>query len=152
VSGEKLAVVAIVVVLSKLMVCADVRIGIWSDDFRLSFVSMKLAVIRVLHDPGARMRRRCGWHERSRRIHRRPMSRAFAGTQYCGPALHKNFRSCYDCNEPDVRRQRASAAASSALAKGQRSTSEIPASASALTLTSIVDGAASSIGLSGTIS
>ena len=40
---------------------------------------------------------------------------------------------------PGKRRQRASAAASSVLTRGLRSTSEIPASASASTLTSIVD-------------
>jgi len=72
-----------------------------------------------------------------------------------GPVLRKYFShrlSCYDRNIPGLRRQRASAAASSALAKGQRSTSETPASANAFTLTSVEDAAASNIGFSGVVS
>ena len=68
------------------------------------------------------------------------------------PALHKNCRQCYDRNVAGECRPRASAAASSELTRGQRNSSEIPASAIALTLTSLEDAAASSTGFNGTIS
>jgi hypothetical protein len=75
-----------------------------------------------------------------RRAYVRPCSRDD------GPALQKNFRSRYNCSVPDFRRQSASAAASSVLASGHCSTSETPASASLLTLRSMVDAAASNTG------
>lgn len=68
------------------------------------------------------------------------------GSRDDGPALQKNFSSRYNCNVPDFRRQSASAAASSVLASGHCSTSETPASASLLTLRSMVDAAASNTG------
>ena len=68
------------------------------------------------------------------------------GSRDDGPALQKNFSSRYNCSVPDFRRQSASAAASSVLASGHCSTSETPASASLLTLRSMVDAAASSTG------
>jgi len=61
------------------------------------------------------------------------MSRDFEDAENGGSALQKYFRdrqSCYIRNVPDGCRQRASAAASSVLSRGRRSTSEIPASAS----------------------
>lgn len=75
-----------------------------------------------------------------RRAYVRPCSRDD------GPALQKNFSSRYNCSVPDFRRQSASAAASSVLASGHCSTSETPASASLLTLRSMVDAAASNTG------
>src|SRR6476620_1846433 len=104
--------------------------------------------------PRLRLARRIA-EKRSPRYDGRPMSAAFERTQIGGPALHKNFRdgeSCYGRNVAGVRRQRASAAASSALARGQCSTSEIPASANASALTSMEDAAASSTGCFGAIS
>jgi hypothetical protein len=68
------------------------------------------------------------------------------GSRDDGPALQKNFSSRYNCSVPDFRRQSASAAASSVLASGHCSTSETPASASLLTLRSMVDAAASNTG------
>ena len=73
------------------------------------------------------------------------------GSRDDGPALQKNFSSRYNCNVPDFRRQSASAAASSVLTSGHCSTSETPASASLLTLRSMVDAAASSTGGIGAI-
>jgi hypothetical protein len=76
------------------------------------------------------------------------MSRDFEDAENGGSALQNYFRdriSRYIRNVPDARRQRASAA-SSVLSRGRRSTSEIPASASASTLTSIVDVVAKSTG------
>lgn len=68
------------------------------------------------------------------------------GSRDDGTALQKNFSSRYNCSVPDFRRQSASAAASSVLASGHCSTSETPASASLLTLRSMVDAAASNTG------
>ena len=118
--GIKVALVAIVVVLSKeLTVNANVNFGSGIIRFRFD----RCQTSRVFQEP---------------RMSIRP--------------LHKNCRQCYDRNVAGGCRQRANAEASSELTKGQRSTSEIPVSARALTLTSMEDAAASSNGLSGTIS
>jgi hypothetical protein len=79
-----------------------------------------------------------------------------AGTRKnAATALQKRFssrKSCYGCNISEERSQRASADATSVLTSGLRSSSEIPASASAFTPTSSVEAVASSRGCVGATS